>query len=82
MKVPEYIRYKMHRVAKLHAEAGRLMNHVEAWFAAQGFDSELLRCGDGFSLEELDYGNDVTDEFCERIGNGEFVGARMDGEGK
>lgn len=74
MKVPEYIRNKMHRAAALHAEAARLMSHVDIWFENQGYSVEDLRCGDGFSLEELDYGNDVTDAFCERIENGEFGG--------
>lgn len=80
MKVPEYIRYKMHRAARLHAEAARLMSHVDAWFEDRGYNMEELRCGDGCSLEELDYGNDIADEFCERIENGDFCsyGERKD----
>ena len=39
-----------------------------------------LRCGDGFSLEELDYGNDVTDAFCARIESGEFLDHQRRGE--
>lgn len=79
MKVPEYIRNKMHRAAALHAEATRLMSHVDRWFEDRGFSAEVLRCGDGFSLEELDYGNDITDVFCERFENGEFGGATRSG---
>ena len=74
MKVPEYIRQKMHRAAKLHAEASRLMRQVDEWFESRGYTQENLRCGDGFSLEELDYGNDVTDICVERIESGEFRG--------
>lgn len=70
--MPEYIRRKMHRAAKLHAEASKLTRQVDEWFESQGYTAEVLRCGDGFSLEELDYGNDVTDILCERIESGEF----------
>ena len=41
---------------------------------------EDLRCGDGFRLEELDYGNDVTDAFCARIESGEFLDHQRRGE--
>lgn len=74
MKVPEYIRRKMHRAAKLHAEASKLTSQVDAWFESRGYTPENLRCGDGLSLEELDYGNDVTDVFCDRVEYGEFFG--------
>ena len=69
MKIPGYIRYKMHRVAKLHAEATEEMEHVEAWLEAKGFDTSErgLRDGGGCSLEELEYGLDITDELCGRI---------------
>lgn len=72
MKVPEYIRSKMHRSAKLHAEASKLTRQVDEWFESRGYAAEDLRCGDGFSLEELDYGNDVTDILCDRIESGEI----------
>lgn len=72
MKVPEYIRRKMHRVAKLQAEAAKLTSQVDEWLESRGYAAENLRCGDGYGLEELDYGNDVTDTICERIESGEF----------
>ena len=72
MKVPEYNWQKMHRAAKLHAEASRIIRQVDEYFEGRGYTPENLRCGDGFSLEELDYGNDVTDIFVERIESGEF----------
>lgn len=74
MKVPEYIRRKMHRAAKLYAEASRLTSQVDAWFENRGYSLENLRRGDGLSLEELDYGNDVTDVFCDRVESGGFSG--------
>ena len=73
LKVPEYIRRKMHRAANLHAEASVLMRQIDEWFERRGYSMEDLRCGDGFSLEELDYGNDVTDAFCARVESGEFL---------
>lgn len=80
MKVPKHIRDKMHKVADLHYRAASLSADVDNWFVDHGFDIDELRCGDGYSLEELDYGNDVTDILCERIENGEFCsyGERKD----
>lgn len=72
MKIPKYIRHKMHRTAQLHALAFYETAKVEAWLEAHGFDisTDGLRRGDGCSLEELDYGNDITDDLCERLENG------------
>ena len=72
IKIPEYIRQKMHRIAYLHATANKEMQVVEAWLENQGFDTSMqgLRCGNGYSLEELDYGNDCTDELCKSMENG------------
>lgn len=67
MKVPKYIREKMHRIAKLTAAAVEEMESVEAWLENQGFDIESLRDGGGCSLEELEYGFDITDLICDRI---------------
>lgn len=71
-KVPLYIKDKMHKLAKLSKEASELEDEISEWFCSKGFNEDALRCGDGASLEELNYGNDVTDEFCKRIENGEF----------
>lgn len=70
MKVPKYIKTKMHRVALLNIAADKEMEFVEAWLERKGFDTtEELRDGSGVSLEELEYGNDITDELCARIEN-------------
>lgn len=71
MKIPKHIKDKMHRIADLHRKAAELSREVDAWFIDHGFDMDDLRCGDGFSLEELDYGNDVTDILCARIEGGD-----------
>lgn len=75
MRVPNYIKVKMHRIATLQKQSALLSAEVDNWFIEHGFSIEELRCGDGQSLEELDYGNDVTNEFCSRVANGEFGGA-------
>lgn len=67
MKVPKYIREKMHRCAVLNAQADAEMEAVEEWLQKRGIDTETLRDGSGCSLEELEYGNDITDELCDRI---------------
>lgn len=72
MKIPNHIKEKMHKVAKLHGQAIEISRVVDDWFISHGFDIDELRCGDGLSLEELDYGNDVTDILIERIESGEF----------
>ena len=76
MKVPKYIRDKMHRVARLNAVAAEEMERVELWLEKNGFDIYSLRDGGGIGLEELDYGEDITDELCERIENMEQEGER------
>ena len=39
IKIPKYIRQKMHRIAHLHATANKEMQAVEAWLENQGFDT-------------------------------------------
>lgn len=73
MKVPQTIKKKMRRMAALSAEVERLGKEVDDYFIKKGYEIEELRCGDGQSLEELEYGNDVTDEFCEKIESGYFA---------
>ena len=70
MKVSQSIKNKMRKLAKLSAQAKELSYDIDNYFIENGYDIELLRSGDGMSLDELDYGNDVTDEFCEWLENG------------
>ena len=66
MKVPKYIREKMHRIA-LHARmVSDLDREVGIWLEQNGMDVEKLSDG-GSGYEELSYGNDVTDELCAQI---------------
>lgn len=67
MKVPKYIREKMHRIA-LHARmVSDLDREVGIWLEQNGIDVEKLSDGGGSGYEELSYGNDITDELCARI---------------
>jgi len=67
MKVPKHIKNRMHKIAKYTSIAAEEMKTVENWLEAKGFDVEELRSGDGYSLEELEYGNDITEVFCEKL---------------
>lgn len=67
MKVPKYIREKMHRIA-LHARmVSDLDREVGIWLEQNGIDVEKLSDSGGSGYEELSYGNDVTDELCAQI---------------
>ena len=67
MKVPKYIREKMHRIA-LHARmVSDLDREVGIWLEQNGIDVEKLSDGGGSGYEELSYCNDVTDELCAQI---------------
>lgn len=77
MKVSKEIQNKMHRLAKLTAKASDLDREINNYFEEHGYDIDMLRSGDGESLDELNYGNDVTDEFCIRMENGDFEDCRL-----
>ena len=67
MKVPKYIRKKMHQIALYAGMAAKLDREVGFWFGQHGIDVEKLSDGGGWGYEELSYGNDVTDELCAQI---------------
>ena len=72
MKVSEVIKNKMRRIAKLTKEVMYLSREIDDYFINKGFDIDILRSGDGTSLDELDYGNDITDDFCKLIEEGRY----------
>lgn len=67
MKVPNYIRSKMHLCASHARQAAKYDLEVGIWLEEHGVDVESISNGDGTSFEELMNGNDVTDELCVRI---------------
>lgn len=73
MKVPKYIQDKMHRVAIIQRQSDALMYEIEEWLLRNGVTKEdldnggYLRCGDGISLEELEYGEDITELLVEKL---------------
>lgn len=73
MRVPKYIQDKMHRIARLQRQAAEEMKSVEGWLLSNGVSDEDLdnggyfRCGDGISLEELEYGEDITEFLVEKL---------------
>lgn len=67
MKIPKYVIDDMHRAAHHFAAGGEIMSRVDYWFETNGFNMEQLRNGDGRSLEELEYGNDVTDLIIQKL---------------
>ena len=67
MRVPKYIKNKLKSIVYHQNKANEIMQEVEEWLERNGFDIEELRSGDGESLEEFEYGNDVTEYFCEKL---------------
>lgn len=57
----------MHLTALYASKAADLNKQVSDWLEGHGVDVDALSCGCGYGFEELMYGNDVTDELCERI---------------
>lgn len=72
MKIPSEIKHKMHMAASHFAKGTNIMGEVDQWFANQKIDEDIIRSGDGISLEEIEYGNDVTEEFCKWFENQNF----------
>ena len=46
----------------------------EVWlhYEGKGYDIDELRAGDGTTLDELNYGNDITNLFVEEFENGKY----------
>ena len=72
MRISKGIQNKMHRLARLTAKAGELDREINDYFENAGFDIDKLRLGDGTTLDELNYGNDITDKFVEDMENGKY----------
>lgn len=76
MIVSKEIQKKMHKLAKLTLQAAILDREINNYFESKGYDIDELRSGDGTTLDELNYGNDITDQFVEDIKNDKYTKAR------
>ncbi len=76
MKVSKEIQKKMHKLASLCAQSSELCREINEYFEDKGYDIDELRAGDGTTLDELDYGNDITDKFVEDMADGKYEWCR------
>lgn len=72
MKIPIFIKKKMHRLVEIEQQAIAISHEIDQFFIENGYDIEKLRDGCGFSLEELERGNDVIDKLCQAIEEDDF----------
>ena len=77
MKVSKKIQNKMHKLAKLTAQASLLDREINEYFENRGYDIDKLRAGDGTTLDELNYGNDITEVFVHDMQNGKYEKSRQ-----
>lgn len=73
MKVSKKIQSKMHKLASLTSQAAMLDREINDYFENKGYDIDELRTGDGTTLDELNYGNDITEQFVKDIANGKYI---------
>ena len=64
MKISKEMQKQMHIAAAIYATASKIMAGIDMYLTSKGADPEVYRVGNGISLDELEYGNDITDEFC------------------
>lgn len=72
MRISKNIQEKMHKLAQLTSQAAVLDKEINDYFESKGYDIDGLRSGDGTTLDELNYGNDVTEIFVNDFENGKY----------
>ncbi len=72
MKISKSIQNKMHKLAKLTSQASVLDREINDYFESKGYNIDKLRSGDGTTLDELNYGNDITDIFIKEFIDGKY----------
>lgn len=72
MRIPKDIQVKMHKLAQLTSQATILDREINDYFESKGYDMDELRSGDGTTLDELNYGNDITNTFVNDFENGKY----------
>lgn len=79
MRISKNIQEKMHKLAQLISQAAVLDKEINDYFESKGYDIDELRSGDGTTLDELNYGNDVTEIFVNDFENGKYEYCRDKG---
>lgn len=72
MRIPKDIQVKMHKLAQSTSQAAILDREINDYFESKGYDIDELRSGDGTTLDELNYGNDITNTFVNDFENGKY----------
>lgn len=72
MRISKDIQGKMHKLAQLTSQAAMLDREINNYFESKEYDVDELRSGDGTTLDELDYGNDITATFVKDFENGKY----------
>lgn len=72
MRISKDAQRKMHKLAQLTSQASLLDREINEYFESKGYDIDELRSGDGTTLDELNYGNDITDNFVYDFENGKY----------
>lgn len=76
MRISKDVQRKMHKLAQLTSQASLLDREINEYFESKGYDIDELRSGDGTTLDELNYGNDITDNFVYDFENGKYEHCR------
>lgn len=72
MRISKDIQGKMHKLAKPTSQAAILDREINDYFESKGYDIDELRSGDGTTIDELNYGNDITNTFVNDFENGKY----------
>ena len=79
MRISKNIQEKMHKLAQLTSQAAVLDREINDYFESKGYNIDELRSGDGTTLDELNYGKDVTEIFVNNFENGKYEYCRDKG---
>jgi hypothetical protein len=72
MRISKDIQRKMHKLAQLTSQAAMFDKEINDYFESKGYDIDELRSGDGTTIDELNYGNDITNTFVNDFENGKY----------
>ncbi len=73
MKVSMEIQNKMHKLAKISAQAKNLDKEIMEYFIGKEYDLEELYGKKEFTLDNLSKGNDITDQFVKDMESNKYT---------